>query len=62
MRCVILCAGFATRLLPLTRTVPKHLLTVAGQPVLDYVVDRLAQAGIDNGVVVTNSLSEEQTG
>lgn len=54
MRCVILCAGFATRLHPLTLTVPKHLLTVAGQPVLDYVVERLAAAGIESGVVVTN--------
>ena len=54
VRCVILCAGFATRLHPLTLTVAKHLLTVAGRPVLDYVVERLAAAGIDSGVVVTN--------
>jgi glucose-1-phosphate thymidylyltransferase len=38
----------------LTRNVPKHLLKVAGRPVLDYVVERLAKAGLDSGVVVTN--------
>lgn len=54
MRCVILCAGFATRLHPLTLTVAKHLLKVAGRPVLDYVVERLAAAGIESGVVVSN--------
>ena len=54
MRCIILCAGFATRLYPLTRTVPKHLLPVAGRPVLDYVVERLGAIGIDQGVLVTN--------
>jgi dTDP-glucose pyrophosphorylase len=32
---------------PLTRTVPKHLLPVAGRPVLDYVVERLGAIGID---------------
>ncbi len=54
MRCVILCAGFATRLQPLTLTVAKHLLAVAGRPVLDYVVERLAAARIQQGVLVSN--------
>lgn len=54
MQCVILCAGFATRLYPLTRDVPKHLLPVVGRPVLDYVVARLTAAGLDRGVLVTN--------
>jgi len=60
MQCVILCAGFATRLYPLTRTVPKHLLPVAGRPVLDYVVERLAGVGIDRGVLVTNRTFADQ--
>ena len=38
---VLLCAGFATRIYPLTRDVPKPLLDVAGRPVLDYLVDQL---------------------
>lgn len=54
MQCAILCAGFATRLYPLTETIPKHLLPVAGRPVLDYVVERLSAVGIDRGVLVSN--------
>jgi glucose-1-phosphate thymidylyltransferase len=60
MQCAILCAGFATRLYPLTETVPKHLLPVAGRPVLDYVVERLAAVGIDRGVLVTNRTFADQ--
>ena len=54
MQCVILCAGFATRLRPLTLDCPKHLLPIAGRPMLDLLLDRLAAAGIRRGMLVTN--------
>ena len=38
---ILLCAGFGTRLLPLTRHTPKALLQVAGRPVLDYLMDQV---------------------
>ena len=60
MQCAILCAGFATRLYPLTASVPKHLLPVAGRPVLDYVVERLAAVGIQRGVLVSNRTFADQ--
>lgn len=41
MVAILLCAGFGTRLYPLTKTQPKALLPVAGKPVLDYLVDQL---------------------
>jgi len=41
MNVVILCAGFATRMYPLTRDFPKPLLKVAGRPVLDYLMDQI---------------------
>ena len=41
MNCVLLCAGFATRMYPLTRDFPKPLLEVAGAPVLDYLMRQL---------------------
>lgn len=41
MRAVLLCAGFATRMYPLTEDVAKPLLAVAGRPVLDYLMDQL---------------------
>lgn len=54
MQCIILCAGFATRLRPLTLDRPKHLLPIAGRPMLDHLLDRLAESGIRSGVLVTN--------
>ncbi len=41
MNAIILCAGFATRMYPLTENFPKPLLTVGGKPVLDYIVDQI---------------------
>ena len=56
MKVLILAAGYATRLYPLTLTQPKPLLTVAGQPMIEYVLDNLApMGGIDRVYVVTNA-------
>src|SRR5262245_38110585 len=54
LQCVILCAGFATRLRPLTLDCPKHLLPIAGRAMLDHLLDRLAESGIQTGLLVTN--------
>lgn len=56
MKVLILAAGYATRLYPLTLTQPKPLLPVAGKPMVDHVLDNLATiAGIDRVYVVTNA-------
>src|ERR1051325_6064026 len=56
MKVVILAAGYATRLYPLTLTQPKPLLPVAGQPMIEYVLDNLAPiGGLDRIYVVTNA-------
>lgn len=55
MKVLILAAGYATRLHPLTLTQPKPLLSVAGKPMIDYVLDNLAPiGGIDEVYIVTN--------
>ena len=41
MKIIILAAGYATRLYPLTLTKPKPLLLVAGRPMIDHVLDKL---------------------
>jgi glucose-1-phosphate thymidylyltransferase len=56
MKLIILAAGYATRLYPLTLTQPKPLLPVAGKPMIEYVLDNLAPiGGIDRIYVVTNA-------
>ncbi len=56
MKVIILAAGYATRLYPLTMTQPKPLLPVAGKPMVEYVLDNLAPiGGIDRIIVVTNA-------
>lgn len=54
MRCVILAAGYATRLHPLTLDKPKHLLPVAGKPLLNYILDKIVNY-VDDVTVVTNA-------
>src|SRR5919108_664188 len=54
MKVIILAAGYATRLYPLTLTQPKPLLPVAGKPMIEYVLDNLAPIeGIARVYVVT---------
>src|SRR5947207_14368573 len=56
MKVVILAAGYATRLYPLTLTQPKPLLPVAGKPMIEYVLDNLAPiSGIQRVFVATNA-------
>jgi glucose-1-phosphate thymidylyltransferase len=56
MKVVILAAGYATRLYPLTLTTPKPLLLVAGKPMINYVLDNVAPIkGVERVYVVTNA-------
>lgn len=55
MKCLILAAGYATRLRPLTDNFPKPLLDVGGKPILDWLVDDIAATGkVDGFVVISN--------
>lgn len=56
MKALILAAGYAVRLYPLTRQYPKPLLKVDNKPIIDYIVDKLkAIDDIDEIIVVTNT-------
>lgn len=55
MRLVVLAAGYATRLYPLTLDRPKPLLPVGGRPMLEHLLDRLEPIGFDATYVVTNA-------
>lgn len=55
MKVLILCAGYATRLYPLTKDRPKHLLIIAGRTMLEHTIVKLEQvSGIDEIYLVTN--------
>ena len=56
MKLIILAAGYATRLYPLTRNMPKPLLPVAGKPMMEHVLDNIATIrAINQAYVVTNA-------
>ena len=56
MKAIILAAGYATRLYPLTINTPKALLPINKKPIIDYIVDELNTISeIDEIYVVTNS-------
>jgi len=56
MKLIILAAGYATRLYPLTLNQPKPLLPVAGKPMLEHVLDNISTIReIDHAYVVTNA-------
>ena len=46
-KAVLPVAGFGTRVLPATKTIPKEMLTVVDRPALQYVVDEAIEAGIE---------------
>jgi glucose-1-phosphate thymidylyltransferase len=61
VKVIVPLAGKGTRLLPLTKRVPKPLVRVAGRPVMDYVMDTLAAGGleVEELIVITGHLREQ---
>ena len=52
-KAVIPAAGLGTRFLPITKSVPKELLPILDRPMLQYVVEEAAEAGVEEVIVVT---------
>ncbi|MCL2187597.1 MAG: sugar phosphate nucleotidyltransferase [Defluviitaleaceae bacterium] len=55
MTCIVLAAGYATRLYPLTENFPKPLLDVGGKPILDWLLGDVAATGlVDEYYIISN--------
>lgn len=59
MKALIPVAGVGTRLRPLTYTVPKALIDVAGKPILGHIMDILVEAGVEEFCFITSYMGEE---
>ena len=52
-KAVIAAAGFGTRFLPQTKAMPKEMLPIVDKPIIQYVVEELVDAGIEDIIIVT---------
>ncbi len=57
---VILAGGFAKRMWPLTKDKPKHLLSVAGKPMLSYVLEKLEPLKTVDQVIISTNVAFER--
>ena len=54
MKGIIVAAGYGTRFLPVTKTVPKELLPLGVKPSIAYIVDEFMQSGIDEIIIISS--------
>lgn len=55
MKVIFLCAGYATRLYPLTKDCPKALLEIAGRPILNYLMDNVLRIPSVSGILIVSN-------
>lgn len=55
MKCILLCAGYATRMYPLTENFPKPLLDIKGKPLIDYLIEDLDSKNLINEYIIVSN-------
>jgi bifunctional UDP-N-acetylglucosamine pyrophosphorylase/glucosamine-1-phosphate N-acetyltransferase len=58
MKAVLLAAGEGVRLLPITATRPKHLIKMGGKPILQFCLEAVKNAGINEAIIVTHYMGD----
>lgn len=58
MKAMILCAGQGTRVRPITYTVPKPMISLAGKPVLEFIIEHLTAQGFDRLMINTSYMAD----
>ena len=53
-KAIITAAGFGSRFLPITKTIPKEMLPIIDKPIIHYIVEECAQAGIEEVIIVAS--------
>src|SRR5258706_13330993 len=61
-RAMVLAAGLGTRMRPHNGQIPKPLVQIGGKALIDYVLDRLADAGVEHAVVNVHHLADQIEG
>lgn len=56
--CVFPCAGFGTRFLPATKSIPKEMLPLVDKPVIQWGVEEALASGLDNIIIITSTGKE----
>jgi len=55
---MVMAAGMGKRMRPLTATMPKPMVRVAGKPLIDHALDRLAESGVEHAIVNVHYLAD----
>ncbi|WP_024654057.1 sugar phosphate nucleotidyltransferase [Borrelia persica] len=54
MKGIILAAGYGTRFLPITKTIPKEMLPILNKPSIDYIIEEFINSGIKEILIITS--------
>ncbi len=54
MKGIILAAGYGTRFLPITKTIPKEMLPILNKPAIDYIIQEFIDSGIKDILLISS--------